>query len=70
MSLPNQYDNILQILSQLVAVLHVEFVENAGDIVFYGAFGNSKTRGDYLVRKMFGNQIQKLAFFLGEGNKD
>ena len=44
----------LQIPAQLVAVLYVELVENAGNIVFDTAFGKAQSFGNYFVRKMFG----------------
>ena len=44
----------LQITAQLVAVLYVELVENAGNIVFDTAFGKAQAFGNYFVRKMFG----------------
>lgn len=43
-----------QIPAQLVAVLYVELVENAGNIVFDTAFGKAQAFGNYFVGQVLG----------------
>ena len=40
---------------QFVAVLDIELVENAGNIVFDTAFGKAQAFGNFIVGKVFGD---------------
>lgn len=51
---------------EIGAAADSEFVEEIGDVKFYGALGNVEFAGDFFVRKIFEERIENLLFAAAE----